>query len=186
MRQGGMSCILAAIVFIPVLASGCARSPAQWSGEDVAAAFAVATVDDRPELLDTMGVPDTFVVSWQDVEGALVQMESWGYHGFATRVDIVDGEIVLTTDLDVLDPGTFYPSWYDPTAFAALMPIGDALAIATDASPAGFTPEAVDLSGGREATDRADLYVGDQIVLGFLEERLVYVESVALAPRAVP
>jgi hypothetical protein len=169
-----------------LLASGCAGSSEQWSDDDVAAAFSAETVDDRPELLATMGVPDTFAISWEEVEGRLVQMESWGYHGYATRVDLVDREIVLTTDLDMLDPDALYPGWYDPTAFTALMPMSSAVAIAAASSPAAFQPEAIDLSGGGDDFAQMDLYAGDQIILGFVDEQLVYVESVALAPREAP
>lgn len=164
----------------------CSAGSEGWSDEDVESAFAADLVDDRPAVAAAMGRPDTFVISWLDVDGHLVQMESWGYHTFETRVDFVDGEAVLTTDLPSPEPDTIYSGWYEPAAFTTLMPMNDALAVAKEASPAGVDPEFVDLSDGGEDTERLDLYVGDQVMLGFVDDQLVYVETMALEPERVP
>jgi hypothetical protein len=47
-----------------------------------------------------------------------------------------------------------------------------------DASPAGLTPVAIDLSEGGEELANAVILAGDQITLLFEEDRLVSVESV--------
>lgn len=173
-----------ALVAVVALVAGCSSGTSDWSSDDVTAAFSAETVDDRVAVLGSMGTPDTFAISWQDVDGHLVQLESWGYHAFVTRVDFADGEFVLTTDLPIPDADTIYPGWYDPAVFTALMAMEDALGEAESASPVGQSPEFVDLSDGGEDMAHMNLYVGDQIMLGFLDQQLVYVETVALAPRS--
>jgi len=175
---------LSVLLVVVVVTAACSSGGSGWSDDDVAAAFSAETVDDRVAVLGSMGTPDTFAISWQDVDGHLVQLESWGYHAFVTRVDFVDGEFVLTTDLPIPDADTIYPGWYDPAVFTALMAMEDALGEAESASPVGQSPELVDLSDGGEDMARMNLYVGDQIMLGFLDQQLVYVETVALAPRS--
>jgi len=162
----------------------CSSGAVEWSEDDVAEALGSGAVDDRPSIAAAMGRPDTFAISWRDVDGHLVQLESWGYHALVSRVDFADGEFVLTTDLPIPDADTIYPGWYDPAVFTALMALEDALGEAESASPVGQSPEPVDLSDGGEDMAHMDLYVGDQIMLGFLDQRLVYVETVALAPRS--
>lgn len=177
---------LSALLVVVALAAACSTGESGWSDDDIVAAFSADTVDDREGVLASMGTPDTFAISWEDVGGKVTKVESWGYHVFATRVDFIDEEAALTTDLPIPDHNTIYPGWYHPEAFTALMPTTDALAVAGDASPAGHTPEKVDLSGGGEDTARLDLYAGDQIMLGFLDGQLVYVETVALATDVAP
>lgn len=163
-----------------------AEAPA--SDEDVAdlgdleAALAAETVDDRPGVLVYLGRPDAFNIAIVQVEGGTVRKESWRYYQYATRVDFVDGEAVLTMEIEPMPEGTFFAAWYDPLAFEEGMSGAEVASVAASASPAGMEPESLDLSEGGEDLAGGTALVGDQILMGLHEDRLVYVETVALMP----
>ncbi len=150
--------------------------------EDLPAALAAAVVDDRLEVLATLGRPDAFDISFVAVEGGQVRMESWRYYQYATRVDFVDGEAVWTMEIEPAPDGTLFAAWYDPLAFEAGMTGAEAAEVIAAASPAGAAPERIDLAAGNEDLTGGSALVGDQIVVGLDEDRLVYVETVALVP----
>jgi hypothetical protein len=163
-----------------------AEAPA--SDEDVAdlgdleAALAAETVDDRPGVLAYLGRPDAFNIAIVQVEGGTVRKESWRYYQYATRVDFVDGEAVLTMEIEPMPEGTLFAAWYDPLAFEEGMSGAEVASVAASASPAGMEPESLDLSEGGEDLAGGTALVGDQILMGLHEDRLVYVETVALMP----
>jgi hypothetical protein len=163
-----------------------AEAPA--SDEDVAdlgdleAALAAETVDDRPGVLAYLGRPDAFNIAIVQVEGGTVRKESWRYYQYATRVDFVDGEAVLTMEIEPMPEGTLFAAWYDPLAFEEGMTGAEVASVAASASPAGMEPEPLDLSEGGEDLAGGTALVGDQILMGLHEDRLVYVETVALMP----
>jgi len=150
------------------------------SSEDLALALAAPTVDERPEILENLGRPDEFDISFVQVEGGQVRLESWRYYRLGTRVDFADGVIVWTIDLELAPAGSLFPAWYDPTAFETGITMDEATALVTAASPAGFVPETIDLSEGGEDLAGGIMLVGDQITLGFEEGRLVYVETLGV------
>jgi hypothetical protein len=154
------------------------RPGSDYTSEDLALALSVPLVDERPEILENLGRPDEFDIAVVQVDGDQVRRESWWYYGLGTRVDFVDGVIVWTIELAPETETTFYPAWYDPTAFETGMTVEQATALLIDASPAGLTPVAIDLSEGGEELANAVILAGDQITLLFEEDRLVSVESV--------
>lgn len=150
--------------------------------EDLEAALTAETVDDRPGVLEYLGPPDAFDISFIEVDGVEVRMESWRYYQFLTRVDFVDGEAVWTVEIESVPDGTFFAAWYDPLAFRGGM-TGDEVAQAiAGASPAGMEPQRIDLSEGGEDLAGGTVLVGDQITVGLYEDRLAYVETVAMMP----
>jgi hypothetical protein len=145
-------------------------------------ALAVEIVDDRPEVLHFLGLPDAFDISIVEVEGGWVRMESWRYFDFGTRIDFVDGEAVWTFDLEPVPEDTLFPAWYNPLSFEDNISPGEASRLVAAASPAGAAPESLSLAEGGEGLENGALVVGDQIILGFDGDQLVYVETVALYP----
>jgi hypothetical protein len=139
-------------------------------------------VDDRPAVLEYLGIPDAFDISIVEVEGGTVRMESWRYYQFGTRVDFVDGEAVWTVDIDPMPAGTTFAAWYDPMDFELGMTSAEVSRVISDASPAGIAPTRIDLSPAGEDLEGGSTLVGDQIVCGFQEDQLVYVETVAMEP----
>jgi pSer/pThr/pTyr-binding forkhead associated (FHA) protein len=157
---------------------GAVESAAPYTADDLALALAEPLPDERSQILANLGRPDEFDISIVQVDGGQVRMESWRYYGFGTRVDFVDGAIVWTVELEPPGSGAFFPAWYDPTDFKAGMSIEEASALVVSASPAGFTPEIMDLTEGGDDLAGGTLLVGDQITLGFQDGQLVYVETI--------
>lgn len=160
-------------------------TPAEQVGQfpEADAELAIAeAVDDRPGVIDYLGRPDAFDISIVEVEGELVRMESWRYYQFGIRVDFVDGEALWTMDIDPMPEGTIFAAWYDPLTFKTNMPKDQVIQLVTAASPAGFEPEEIDLGEGGEDLVGGTALVGDQILIGLYQDRLLYVETIALSP----
>jgi hypothetical protein len=150
--------------------------------QDLSAALAAEVVDDRPGVLAALGRPDAFDIAVVEVEGGAVRLESWRYYQFGTRVDFVDGEAVWTIEIDPLPDGTLFAAWYNPLDFETGMSAADASRVIAAAAPAGAAPERIDLSAGGEDLVGGSALVGDQILVGLHEGRVVYVETMALVP----
>lgn len=150
--------------------------------DDLASALASEVVDDRPGVMEELGMPDTFDISIVQIEGGEVRMESWRYFQYGTRVDFVDGEAVWTMEIDPVPEGTIFAAWYDPLAFETGMTLEEASVLAARASPAGMVPMYIDLSQGGEDLAGGMMLAGDQILLGLENGRLVYVETIAMVP----
>ena len=138
-------------------------------------ALQVTPEDRRPTVREEMGAPDTFTIHFQTLEGETVRFESWAYFDFQSRFDFVDGELLWTADLEPLPDGSLFPHYYQPDDFQVGMTVD----------------EVRELLGGKELLEidlaEGDIpgglgLVGDQILLGFNQGQLVYVETLALAP----
>jgi hypothetical protein len=179
---------LSSIILLIIASLGCnftdrfMGSEASEKNEELIEALNAEVVDDRPEIMEFLGVPDAFDISIVEVEGVKVRLESWRYYQFGTRVDFVDGEAVWTVEIEPLPDGTICAAWYDPLAFEIGMTAAEAIQLASAASPAGFVPELVDLSEGGEDLLGGSVLVGDQITIGLYGDQVVYVETYALAP----
>jgi hypothetical protein len=140
------------------------------------------SIDDRPGVIGYLGLPDAFTISAITMEGVPVRVETWRYFAFEMRVDFVDGEATWTMDIEPAPEDSILPAWYDPLAFELGMSPSEVAFVAASASPAGQTPEAVDLSEGGEELVGSTMLVGDQILIGLDPSGLVYVETIALFP----
>ena len=149
---------------------------------DLQAALDAERVDDRPQVLAYLGRPDTFDISLVEVEGGRVRLESWRYFQYGTRIDFVDGEAVLTAEIEPMPDGTLFAAWYDPLTFGDGMSADEAIQTVAAASPAGAAPQRFELAEGGEELAGGALLAGDQILIGLYEERVVYVETLALMP----
>jgi hypothetical protein len=195
LRASLLVCLLALVVVslacnaLPPEAPTAAPTPADQVDpadladvDDLQAALAAEAVDDRPEILATLGRPDAFDISIVVVEGVQVRMESWRYYQYGTRVDFVDGEAVWTAAIEPMPDGTLFAAWYDPLAFETGMTGAEIAQLVAAASPAGTEPTAIDLAEGGEDLAGGTALVGDQILIGLYEDEVVYVETVALMP----
>ena len=182
--------LLISILLLIIASLGCNLTDrimgTETSGEDeneeLIAALNEETIDDRPEIMEFLGVPDAFDISIVEVEGVNVRMESWRYYQYGTRVDFVDGEAIWTIEIEPLPDGTICAAWYNPLEFEVGMSATEAIQVATAASPAGFVPEFIDLSEGGEDLVDGSVLVGDQITIGLYGDQVVYVETYALSP----
>jgi hypothetical protein len=142
--------------------------------------LAAPVKDDRQDIFQLLGQPDAFDISIIQVEGGQVRLESWRYYEFAVRIDFVNGEAVWIVDIETVPSDTILPAWYDPLDFESGMSISDLTRVISTSSPAGAEPEVIALEGAGEELSEGLLLVGDQILLGFENEQLVYVETIAL------
>ena len=135
----------------------------------------IALEDRRPDLLAELGGPDAFVVTADEIDGTVVRFESWMYYEAATQIDLVDGEILWSVEIGPLPDGTLYPLWYDPAEFELLTSMEEVRSGLGDV-------ELVEVALDDEAVPSGMFLAGDQLLLGFVDDQLVYVETFPLSP----
>jgi hypothetical protein len=134
-----------------------------------------ASDDQRPRTLDLLGAPDAFALQWQELNGQTVRWEEWSYFDFESRFDFVDGELLWTMDIDPAADGSIYAHAFSPLDFEAGMSVAEVQAMLPDISMARMPLEEADIPGGL-------MLAGDQILLGFDQDELVYVQTFILSP----
>jgi len=120
-----------------------------------------------------MGSPDAFVITVDEVDGVLVRAESWLYYEVATQIDLLDGEILWTVELEPLASGALYPLWFEPAQF-------DLLASTEDVRSGLADVELEEIGIEDEAFESGLFLAGEQLLLGFVDDQLVYVETFPL------
>jgi len=145
------------------------------TGVSLEDALAVTPEDRRQEILSQLGPPDAFSLEWQELEGRRVRWEEWSYFDFRSRFDFVDGELVWTLDIDPAPDGTLYAHAFDPLAFEAGLSSDEVMDRLPDISLTELPLDEADIPGGM-------LVAGDQILLGFDQNELVYVQTFILTP----
>lgn len=170
--------LLAGVV---LLIAGMACNAPLLTGEamTVEEALAVEPVDRRQEVLEEMGAPDAFTITFQQIEGQTVRWEEWSYHEFDSRFDFVDGELLWAVELEPVPDGSIYAHFYDPRDFHASMTTAEARQLLADQELVQVDLAEGDIPGGL-------LLAGDQILLGFENDRLVYVQTLILTPEEAP
>lgn len=174
-----------ALILAGLLLAGCnypgLKRPSTASGSppggelSLAEALAVTPEDRRPAILAEMGAPDAFSISFDTLNGQVLRSESWSYFDYGQRLDFIDGELLWTVELEPLPDGALYAHFYTPEDFSGLMSSADGRELL-----AGQAIQAIDLAEG--GAQGGLLLAGDQILLGFEQDRLVYVETLVLAP----
>jgi len=134
-----------------------------------------STVDRRPEIRAQLGDPDAFVLTVDEVAGELVRFESWMYYETATQFDLAGGELLWSVDLDVLPDGSLYPLGYDPGMFEMLASTAEVRALLPDV-------ELTEIALKDKAIPKGLFLAGEQLLLGFVDDKLIYAESFALVP----
>jgi hypothetical protein len=138
-------------------------------------ALAVEPDDARPTVLEEMGPPDAFSITFDELEGQIVRWESWSYFDFETQFDFIDGELLWSVELEEVEDGSIFAHWYDPLDFRAGMSRTQVEVLLADQELLEVDLDALDLDGGL-------ILAGDQIMLGFQENQLFYVETMILSP----
>ena len=142
--------------------------------------------DHRPQVLRQMGPPDTFRILFAEANGKPLRRDEWSYFDDKTRFDFINGNLLWTINLDPMPDAAINAATYDPLSFtdgmteeAARALLSDRNLAPVDLGSAGFSPAdqaALGITG-------CDILAGDQIILGFDHDKLVYVETFALAPK---
>ncbi len=145
-------------------------------GMSLEAALAIPPDDGRPTVIAQLGPPDAFSLHFDELEGQSVRWETWSYFDFGTRFDFVDGELLWTVELEPVPDGAIYAHFYAPEDFRSGMTIAQVKALLDDQILDEIDLSDVDLEGGVALA-------GDQILLGFQDDGLVFVETVILTGR---
>ena len=135
-------------------------------------------VDRRPDVLAELGGPDAFVITVDEVDDSVVRLETWRYYEAATQLEFVDGELLWSVEIESLPDGSLYPLWYDPAEFTMLASMGETLSVLDDVTLTEIDP-------GDEAMPDTVLLAGDQLLLAFTHDKLIYVETFPLSPEEV-
>lgn len=147
------------------------------SAEDVAFSATVDAVDRRPELLADLGAPESFVLTADEVGGRVARFESWQYWSSGTQIDLVDGEIAWNLTLDPLPEGSFVPLFYSPDEFVLLSSYDEVVTRLGDVELSPLEGAAAELG-----VDGAELFAAEQLLLGFVDDQLIHVQTYPLAP----
>lgn len=151
---------------------------AEEAGMSLEEALNTPAEDHRGRVLELMGPPDTFRLTFQELEGSVVRWEEWAYYDLGARFDFVDGQLLWTVELEPIPGIAIYAHFYDPRDFTADMSPDQARALLTGQELAEMDMAEGELPGG--------LFLGaDQLLLGFDQNRLVYAESLYLTPEEV-
>lgn len=131
--------------------------------------------DDRAVFLYDLGTPDAFAIAFEQTpEGGLYRVETWSYVEVGMTLTFADGVLIQTGSIDVSeDDISAWPVDYDLLSFEAGMTLD-----AVQGLLAG--QELVSLEVPEEFGADTVLYAGDQIVLGFTEGELEFVETLAI------
>ncbi|MFO7698453.1 MAG: hypothetical protein R6X16_15040 [Anaerolineae bacterium] len=132
-------------------------------------------VDDRRAFLDELGTPDAFVIEFEQTpEGGLYRVETWTYIDVGMTLTFSDGVLIETSGVDASsDDISAWPVDYDPLAFSTEMTLEDVQALLAG-------QELVSVEVPVEFGEGMMLYAGDQIVLGFSEGELEFVETLPI------
>jgi len=139
-------------------------------------ALSVEIEDARPALVSNLGPPDAFSKTVDEVEGQLLISEEWSYITLGVRVELVDGGIGIVAPIDPRpEDAAIYPRFYDSDEFDLFMDRADVLELLAGQELTEFDLGEAGITGGL-------MIMGDQILLGFADNQLVYVETYARVP----
>jgi len=135
----------------------------------------LALSEQQQLLVDEFSWPDSFTILEADDEhGGTVRFETWIYYGGKITYTFFDGVFKVEGDVDRLTEG-FIPTPHHPDQF----PLG--------ASPdeiQALLPEhtLVPVENSDVIQPGTQIFVAQQLVLGFLENRLFYVDALTFIP----
>ena len=138
-------------------------------------ALALTPEDNRPGIVDQLGPPEAFTLVFEQLNGKTVRHEEWSYFDDRTRIDFMDGTVLWTVEIEALPEATIFASYYDPQSFTAGMTIAEVEDVLSGQELARVDTTDNGIPGGL-------LLAGDQILLGFDQGQLVYVQTFPLAP----
>ena len=146
--------------------------------EEIAITATPMTVDlsDQQQLLvDEFGWPDSFtILEVDDDQGQKVRFETWTYYAGKIIYTFFDGVFQVEGYIDPIDEEAII-SPYRPDQFALGATPEQIGALITSGDFTRIPDEGSGLEG-------VDLYVADQLVVGFEEDRLVYVDALVFLP----
>lgn len=131
--------------------------------------------DDREPVLAELGRPHAFSLTFeQEPEGGLYRVETWTYADVGMTFTFVDGVLIETAGVDTESSEiVVWPVDYDPLAFTPEMTLEQVKALLGG-------QELVSLEVPVEFGEGMVFYAGDQIIIGFTEGTLEFVETLPI------
>lgn len=138
---------------------------------------------EQQALVDELGHPDTFTILFYDqgLAGENQQetrLEIWTYYQAGQEVTLLNGQVVERVDVERL-PVSLAPVRYRPEQFAAGM---DRQAVLRASGLEAYISAPLDTEG----VPGGGLLFGEQVVFGFQDESLAYVESFTAESAVLP
>jgi hypothetical protein len=138
-------------------------------------ALETTPLDSRPTVIEELGPPDAFSIKFQELAGQSVRWESWSYFDLGAQFDFIDGELLWSVELEPVADGSIYAHWYDPLEFQARMTAAEIAILFPEIDFTEMDLSTLDAEGTR-------VVAGEQLLLGFQDDELVYVETFILSP----
>lgn len=153
----------------------------EWLRENADVPSAPGASTDLVELRTLLGPPDVFSISWETIGGEdgsggeAVRYETWVYYDLLTAFEFGNG--ALLSHLPVDDVGSFaiLPLQYNPSDFLSSLTWDDVSAMLANPEDAASTTLSEEEFGAF-----LQFYAGEQLLVGFDEGGLVYVETFLL------
>jgi len=127
------------------------------------------------EIVDSFGWPHSFsIFEMKDENDLLQRLDTWTYFDSGITFVFLNGEFVNTESSDSLSPG-FIVAPYKPNQFVMGASPDEVCKLAIGS-------EWVGMPGVDNFIEGGGLYVAQQLVTAFSENRLVFVEALAIVP----
>jgi tetratricopeptide (TPR) repeat protein len=133
--------------------------------------------EDQIEIVNRLGPPESFTImicSLDEESDEVVRTDTWNYYSMQSRFVFTDGKLVLTEEIEAIDGNAVFPE-YTPDRFVYGMSFKEVIDFLGEMEFA--LAEITD-----EYVENGDLYFTEQLVLGFKDDMLFYVESLPLIP----
>lgn len=134
--------------------------------------------NDRDQVRSMIGLPDAFTISiersGEEGDGPIVRYETWFYYELVTAYEFADGALISNMPIEPVEGLIFLPKKYDPADFERTTTWDEIAPMLSE--PDSF--EARELEAEYEVP--IVYYAGEQLLVAFDDEGLVYVETVPL------
>lgn len=139
-------------------------------------AFSTPLEDHRLQVLQQMGPPDSFRITFEEVDGKPLRQDEWSYFNDKTRFDFINGNLLWTINIQPMPDMAMTAITYDPMSFKDDMTEEEVRALLSD-------QQLVKVDASNYGVPGGEILAGNQILLGFDQGKLVYVETFSLAQR---
>ncbi|MBW1982391.1 MAG: hypothetical protein JRJ12_14340 [Deltaproteobacteria bacterium] len=121
-----------------------------------------------------LGMPGSFVIVMLEddsIPGKWHRMETWSYYSLSVQFYFLDGILVDSDEMPEASATILLANMYSPDQFEAGMNMEEVKSKIIGETPFG------EVSLEKEIIPDARIIGSDQLLLGFIEENLVYVET---------
>jgi hypothetical protein len=137
-----------------------------------------ALSNSQQEKIFSHGYPEAFTILYYEeelAEGSVqtVRLEIWDYYTGGMELTFINGELVAEDPIESSAISELSPLPYSPGQFTAFMSLSEVIATAGIAAY-------IEIPLDREIMDQGVLYYADSLSFGIQDNRLIYIEALAL------